>query len=484
MREAKTIMSRIKNRLSHLILGQKGGKNRIQIIKLLKERPYNLNQMAEILSLNYRTVKHHTDVLLKNELLNTSRTGGYGEVYFLSTEMEGNMELFEDIVNKFRTSKKLKDFTTSPKFYRNVMEQTNDAIIIINKEGQVSFWNKSAEKLYGYKGKEILGESVPIFPDQKRQTKIISKAEKGRKVVGFETKGKHKSGELVDVSLTMDGIKDENENIIGFSILSRDITKRRKAEEALRESEELHRITLSAISDTVVITDDTGNFTFICPNIDFIFGYKKKEVADMGHISKLLGNNLFDAKHLKSTGEIKNIEIDVEDKPGKKHTLLMNVKNVSIKGGTTLYTCHDITQRKQTEEALELSEERYALAQRAANIGSWDWDILTGVLTWSDTIEPMFGFDPGKFGATYEAFLNCIHPEDRQYVIDSVDTCVKDGEHYNIEHRIVWPDGTTRWVSETGDVIRDEDGKAIRMLGIVQDITLKKAAQELNPADL
>ncbi|UCF43443.1 MAG: MEDS domain-containing protein [Planctomycetota bacterium] len=134
-------------------------------------------------------------------------------------------------------------------------------------------------------------------------------------------------------------------------------------------------------------------------------------------------------------------------------------------------------ERKQAEEALRRSEERYALAQRAAEIGSWDWNILTGALTWSETIEPMFGFNRGEFGKTYEAFLDCIHPEDRAFVIDSVGACVEGGEDYAIEHRIVWPDGTVRWVSETGDVIQDEGGKATRMLGIVQDITERKAME-------
>ncbi|UCD83610.1 MAG: sigma 54-interacting transcriptional regulator [Deltaproteobacteria bacterium] len=136
------------------------------------------------------------------------------------------------------------------------------------------------------------------------------------------------------------------------------------------------------------------------------------------------------------------------------------------------------SKHKQTLEELKLSEERYTLAQRAANIGSWDWDIRTNDLHWSDRIEPMFGFSPGKFGATYQAFLQCVHSEDRQFVVDSVNACVEEGKDYAIEHRIVWPDGTIRWVSETGDVIRDENGKAIRMLGVVQDITEHKRADE------
>jgi PAS domain S-box-containing protein len=349
----------VKQALSHLILGQKGGHNRIQIIDLLKERPYNLNQMAEILDLNYRTVKHHVEQLKKNELVSTSKTGGYGEVYFLTPQMEGNIEIFNDIVKKFTISRKLTDFQSSPKFFKNVMEQTHDAVIIINNEGQVFFWNASAEKLYGFPEKEIWGHTLQIFPDEKLQEDLIKKVSDGEQIVAFETKLKHKSGKEIYVTLTMDAIKDENSNIIGYSLLSRDITDHKKA-----------------------------------------------------------------------------------------------------------------------EVALERSEERYALAQRAANIGSWDWNIETSELVWSDTIEPLFGFKKGEFGATYEDFLECVHPDDRQYVIDSVDSCVEHGGDYSIEHRIVWPDGTIRWVSENGNVIRNDDGKSVRMLGIVQDITEQKLITE------
>jgi len=135
-------------------------------------------------------------------------------------------------------------------------------------------------------------------------------------------------------------------------------------------------------------------------------------------------------------------------------------------------------QRMRRQTALKSSEERYALAQKAANIGSWDWNIVTGKLLWSERIEPMFGFPKGQFAGTYEAFLQSVHREDRDLVVNAVNACVEGGADYKIEHRIVWPNGVIRWVSETGDVMRNAEREAVRMLGVVQDITARKQAEQ------
>ncbi|MBP7053400.1 MAG: PAS domain-containing protein [Phycisphaerae bacterium] len=134
-------------------------------------------------------------------------------------------------------------------------------------------------------------------------------------------------------------------------------------------------------------------------------------------------------------------------------------------------------QRMRRQTALKASEERYSLAQKAANIGCWDWNIATGKLLWSEQIEPMFGLARGAFPGTYEAFSESVHPEDRQAVIDSIKACMDRHDNYRIEHRIVWPDGTVRWVDETGDVVCDANGNAVRMVGVVRDITERKKAQ-------
>jgi PAS domain S-box-containing protein len=129
--------------------------------------------------------------------------------------------------------------------------------------------------------------------------------------------------------------------------------KQKETHKALRESEELHRITLSSISDAVFLTDDNGSLIFICPNVDVIFGYSFDEVEQFGNINKLLGKDLFKLENLKVVGEIRNIERDIEDKFEQAHSLLINAKSVSIKGGTILYTCRDITERKKAEAELQ-----------------------------------------------------------------------------------------------------------------------------------
>ncbi|MDH5518265.1 MAG: PAS domain-containing protein [Gammaproteobacteria bacterium] len=125
------------------------------------------------------------------------------------------------------------------------------------------------------------------------------------------------------------------------------------------------------------------------------------------------------------------------------------------------------------------SEETFAKAQEIAHIGSWDWDITSGGLAWSDEIYRIFGLKPQEFGATYEAFLNSVHPEDQRMVVDAVNEAVEN-EHksYFVEHRVAHPDGVIRDVQEQGKVYRDDNGNPLRMIGTVLDVTERKIIEQ------
>jgi len=137
----------------------------------------------------------------------------------------------------------------------------------------------------------------------------------------------------------------------------------------------------------------------------------------------------------------------------------------------------EIEKRIESETALRKSQDSLANAQRIARLGNWDWEIETNALYWSDEIYRIFGLEPQQFGATYESFLDTIHPDDRQSVIDEVERCLESNDPYVIEHRIVLPDGHIKTVQELGE-ITFEAGQPVRMTGTVHDITRRKRIEE------
>ncbi|MBI5194228.1 MAG: PAS domain-containing protein [Nitrospirae bacterium] len=140
--------------------------------------------------------------------------------------------------------------------------------------------------------------------------------------------------------------------------------------------------------------------------------------------------------------------------------LKINSKNVE---DTNTHLRVEIEVRKQTEQHLKK-------AQQIGRMGSWEWNIVTNNLSWSENIFHIFGLAFSEFGATYEAFLNSVHPADRDFVIKSVNEALYENKPYSIDHRIVHPDGTLRVVHEQGEVTFD-DNKPVMMLGTVQDVT-------------
>jgi len=173
--------------------------------------------------------------------------------------------------------------------------------------------------------------------------------------------------------------------------------------------------------------------------------------------------------------------LELHNKTGGEHFNEQDIEMLEgLVAGAAVAINNALLLEKQNamHQALLRSEDRFIRSQRFANIGSWDWNVQTGDLHWSERIAPLFGYPIGELETTYENFLAAVHDEDRQNVIDAVNACVEQGAAYEIEHRVVWPDGTIRWVLERGDVTRDQHNTPLHMLGVVQDITERKQAEQ------
>jgi PAS domain S-box-containing protein len=127
---------------------------------------------------------------------------------------------------------------------------------------------------------------------------------------------------------------------------------------------------------------------------------------------------------------------------------------------------------------LQRSGERLRLAQQAARIGTFEWNIQTGVNTWTPELEELYGLPTGGFVGTQTAFENLVHPDDRAEVIESCDQSLKTGKPTNAEWRVVWPDGSVHWIAGRWQVFMNGSGAPSRMIGVNTDVTERKLAED------
>jgi len=283
-------------------------------------------------------------------------------------------------------------------------------------------------------------------------------------------------------------VLDADGNVVEWVGTCSDITDRRRAEEALRESEAKYRTLFENMTEEVyfwqIVRDGAGqikNWRLVDANppalrtwgrstLDEIKGKTTDEIFGAGateHYMPVVQKIMSEGIPHSFENYFPNLD---------KH---FRFTSVPI-GDYFITTGADITCIKKAEEAALENEKRLMLTQEIAHLGSWELDLVHNRLIWSDEVYRIFGLKPQEFDATYEAFLNAVHPDDRAAVDAAYSGSVREGKNaYEIEHRVVRKStGEIRIVHEKCEHIRDESGRILRSLGMTHDITEPKRAEE------
>jgi two-component system cell cycle sensor histidine kinase/response regulator CckA len=283
-------------------------------------------------------------------------------------------------------------------------------------------------------------------------------------------------------------LRDQHGRVTALLGVTRDTTERKRAEEAVRASQLMLQTILDNIPQGVFWKDRMSRYLG-CNRV-------VARAFNVGHPSGLLGKTDYDLPGLTREQASFFVQKDQEVMESGESQLGI-IEQATLADGSALWletnkiplrdqagavigvlgTWQDITARKEADEKLRQSEAGLVRAQRIARLGSWELDLESGALEWSNETYRIFGLKAETGQPTREQFIERVHPEDRERLQSMVAKAIHDRQPYQIEHRIRWPDGTLRFVSEHADLVFDAQGRPIRMVGTVLDITQLKEAE-------
>jgi PAS domain S-box-containing protein len=268
--------------------------------------------------------------------------------------------------------------------------------------------------------------------------------------------------------------------------VAQDISDRKRAEAALRESEERFRVLADCAPSLIWLNGADGGCEFVNQAYLDFFGKTLEEVQGFRWQIDLHPDDAeeYVSAYLEAFRERKPFQAKVRIRRADGQYRWLDcyaAPRFSNSGDLLGYvgTSFDITDRRQTEEALRESEERLRLAMEAAQMGSWDLDIKTGKLLWSEQYFKVLGYEPVVTGeVSYEMWSSRVHPDDREFVLQRWQQSGLDHQLYRAEYRVIRADTTEiAWVASLGSFTYDETGQPIRALGVVFDITDRKQAE-------
>jgi PAS domain S-box-containing protein len=370
--------------------------------------------------------------------------------------------------------------------FRAISAAALDALIMVDDSSALVYWNPAAERILGYRADEVLGKPLhQLLTPQRYQSSATQGFNAFRSsgqgaVIGktIEIEALHKDGREIPVELSISALK-LNGHWHAVGIL-RDISERKHAEQELR----LLAAIVESSDDAILSKSLEGNILSWNTGAERLYGYSAAEMKGRP-ISLLVPADRPDEipgllERIRRGEQIKRYETVRVRKDGVHLPISLTVSPLRDASGQVVGSSaigRDITERKQAEEELRHSEANLKQAERIALLGNWELDLVTNVSSWSDEIYRIFELDPKQIGASYDAFLNVIHPDDRNLVNQAYTDSVNNRTPYDIIHRLMMPDGRIKYVNERCETFFNDAGKPLLSIGSVQDITTRRLAE-------
>ena len=410
--------------------------------------------------------------------------------------LTGLVAQVEDITERRAAQQRLSE---SERRFRLLVECVTDyAIYMLSPTGTIASWNAGAERIKGYAVDEVLGRHFSMFfsAEDRASGKPESAIETARSTGRFADEGwrLRKDGSRFWALAVIDAIRDETGELVGFAKITRDLTERRAAEEQVRQSQARMQAFTNHSPAIMCLKDRDGRYRFV--NTRFLERHAMQEEQVLGRTDhelfprpQALALTAQDVDVL-IRGQAVQFEERSRDGGVERFTMVSKFPVLDAGGRVTGVgvVAADITDRRLTEQALREQRTLLAEAQRVAGLGSWEWDPESGRVLWSGELYRIYGLSPETFQPSFEAYLDRVHPEDRQHSGAMMARALMDGRGFTMQERIVRPGGEVRYLRSHSEVVRNERGKPIKILGACLDVTeqrhsesaLRQAAQDLH----
>ncbi|MDZ8240026.1 MAG: PAS domain S-box protein [Nostoc sp. ChiQUE01a] len=375
--------------------------------------------------------------------------------------------------------------------YRDLFEFAPDGYLVTNIQGSIQQANQAAATLLSAQQQYLIGKPLVVFIAEPERQAFRTRLAQLQEVQGWEVYLKPRSREPFPVVLSVTSIHDEQGQQVGWRWLLRNITERKLAEQRLAMSESQYRLLFERNPNPMWIFDpETLGFLAVNQAAIAHYGYSESEFLSMTLIDirppediptyqewiEQYRRNDYELvyrgewRHCKRDGSIIDVEIT-------SSRIIWSGKLADF------VMVKDITEHKQAQETLRRSEEQRRLVLDLTDTGFWDWNIATGKVIWNENHYLLFGLIPNSVEANYQTWRDRVHPEDVERVEQAINYALDTQTEYETEYRVIHPDGSHRWLMARGRGVYDDSGQAVRMLGMLFDISGRKC-REANDAFL